>query len=347
MKTIEILKADQSERIYQFLLQQPKALLYCSPRYVALVSDYLQAEYFWLALSENHQLTALLPVMVATGKFGPVYNSLAYYGSNGGVIDSAASPANKQTLIDEFYRLADEAGACSATIITNPLNEDAELYDRVIDCDYKDQRVGQITLLDGVVDEHTLLAKFESPRPRNIRKAIKSGVQVSQTVNPQAIDALYAIHVENMQKIGGLAKEKAFFDRLPVYMQQGDWAIFEARVGEEIAASLLVFYFNQTVEYFTPVVKQEFRDTQALSLVVFEAMLDAVKRGFTKWNWGGTWLTQDGVYQFKKKWGTTDFPYYYYTKLFNQAVLSSNREELLREYKGFFVLPFVAIAGDE
>ncbi|MEC9261994.1 MAG: peptidoglycan bridge formation glycyltransferase FemA/FemB family protein [Pseudomonadota bacterium] len=346
MNRIEILKRDQSERIYHFLARQPKALLYCSPRYVALVSDYLQADYFWLALCKDCKLTALLPVMVATGKFGPVYNSLAYYGSNGGVIDSADSFSNKQILIDQFYCLAEEAGACSATIITNPLNEDTQIYDEITKCDYKDQRVGQITSLEGIVDEQSLLAKFESPRPRNIRKAIKSGVQVSQSVKPEAIDALYAIHVENMQKIGGLAKEKAFFDRLTVYMQQGDWAIFEARVGGDISASLLVFYFNQTVEYFTPVVKQEFRDTQSLSLVIFEAMLDAVKRGFKKWNWGGTWLTQDGVYQFKKKWGTTDYPYFYYTKVFNEAVLATSREELLGEYKGFFVLPFSVLSRD-
>lgn len=347
MNTIDILKADHIERIYQFLVQQPKALLYCSPRYVALVSDYLKADYFWLALCDDEQIIALLPVMVTIGKFGPVYNSLAYYGSNGGVIDSTDSPSNKQTLIAAFYRLAEETGACSATIITNPLYQDASLYENFISYDYRDQRTGQITLLDNVTDADSLMRRFESPRPRNIRKAIKSQVRVTRSNNRAAVESLYAIHIENMQNIGGLAKEKAFFDRLADYMQQDDWAIYEARVGDDTAASLLVLYFNHTVEYFTPVVKQEFRETQALSLVIFEAMLDAAKSGFNKWNWGGTWLTQDGVYQFKKKWGTTDYPYFYYTRVFNEAVLSSNREELLREYKGFFVLPFDVLSRDE
>ena len=31
-------------------------------------------------------------------------------------------------------------------------------------------------------------------------------------------------------------------------------------------------------------------------------MASAAKRGMTRWNWGGTWLSQDGVYRFKKGW---------------------------------------------
>ena len=104
---------------------------------------------------------------------------------------------------------------------------------------------------------------------------------------------------------------------------------------------MLIFYFNGTVEYFTPVIRPEFRHTQALALVIYEAMKDAVQEKACKlWNWGGTWLSQGGVYDFKKRWGTEDYPYYYYTKVFNQELLKVNSKDLLDEYAGFYVLPF-------
>ena len=118
------------------------------------------------------------------------------------------------------------------------------------------------------------------------------------------------------------------------------WSIYVGSKDGVPVSALLLFYFNGTVEYFTPVIKSEHRNTQALALVIFQAMKDAVKnRGCKNWNWGGTWLSQTGVYDFKKRWGTTDYPYYYYTKLFNEEVKSSSKDTMQR-LPGFFVLPF-------
>ena len=69
-------------------------------------------------------------------------------------------------------------------------------------------------------------------------------------------------------------------------------------------------------------------------------MLDAIEHGYKNWNWGGTWLSQEGVYNFKKKWGTSDYPYYYYTKIFNEELLTLSPDYLVNNYRGFFVLPF-------
>jgi len=43
---------------------------------------------------------------------------------------------------------------------------------------------------------------------------------------------------------------------------------------------------------------------------------------------------------FKKKWGTTDYPYYYYTRIFDASLKTRSRQELLEGYQGFFLLPF-------
>ena len=129
-------------------------------------------------------------------------------------------------------------------------------------------------------------------------------------------------------------------------MPEDTWSIHLATMEGQPIAALLLFYFNKTVEYFTPVILAEHRGTQALALVIFEAMKDAMLRGYDNWNWGGTWLSQGGVYDFKKRWGTSEHTYYYFTQVFNQDVLSLSKAVLVKDYLGFYVVPFDALKGE-
>src|SRR5690606_25876230 len=101
--------------------------------------------------------------------------------------------------------------------------------------------------------------------------------------------------------------------------------------GEKIAA-LLLFYYNKTVEYFTPAVVEKYRNLQPTALIIYQAMLDAHKQGYSNWNWGGTWLSQGGVYDFKKKWGTTEYRYFYYTNVIDETLYTSTKEYLLEKF---------------
>ena len=110
-------------------------------------------------------------------------------------------------------------------------------------------------------------------------------------------------------------------------------------------AAILVFFFNRTVEYYTPVVRKEYRDTQAISAVIFRAMCDASVQGYAWWNWGGTWLSQEGVYRFKSRWGTKDMPYRYFTSVHNPEILKVSPAELLAWYPSFFTVPFSVLTA--
>lgn len=90
-----------------------------------------------------------------------------------------------------------------------------------------------------------------------------------------------------MAQINGIAKSDRFFNLIPQIFEYGkDYKIYTGFLNNEPIAALLIFYFNKTVEYFTPVVVENYRSYQALSLVIYEAMKDAVKDGYEWWNWG-------------------------------------------------------------
>lgn len=119
-----------------------------------------------------------------------------------------------------------------------------------------------------------------------------------------------------------------------------DYNIYIAKLNGEKIGALLLFYYNETVEYFTPAAVSEYRNVQALPLIVYQAMCEANQKGFKWWNWGGTWLTQDGVYKFKNKFGAVDKEYKYFIKVNNQDIYNSTKEELLSEYENFYTIPF-------
>ncbi len=149
------------------------------------------------------------------------------------------------------------------------------------------------------------------------------------------------IHKENMAAIGGKPKPDRFFALVERhFLPETDYNIYTASKNGRLIAGLLVFYFNRTVEYFTPVVEAEFRNLQPLSLLIYHAMIEAAQRGLTWWNWGGTWVTQEGVYRFKKRWGTIDKEYTYYTKINNPDIYKKTKEDLLRHYDYFYVIDF-------
>jgi hypothetical protein len=340
MLTVDVLFDQGGQDIHDYLLRNEKSLLYANPRFIGLVAEHLFAQSVWLLARRNGELVGVLPYLIKAGPLGAVFNSLAYFGSNGGVIQHNIDDEAKSALVDTFYSQALINKACSATLITNPLEQDAQFYNDAIDYDHRDERIGQITHFGNVGSEDDLLKLFEDPRPRNIRRAIKEGVTIEKSQSHEAVDFLFRTHEQNIHAIGGLSKDKAFFDEISKHMQNHEWAIFTAYLNGKPVAALLLFYFNRTVEYFTPATVEIYRGCQPLSLAIYRAMLDAVEHGFVNWNWGGTWLSQGGVYDFKKRWGTRDYPYFYYTKIFNSDVTQQSTQFLLEHYKGFFVIPF-------
>ncbi|MBT5715965.1 MAG: peptidoglycan bridge formation glycyltransferase FemA/FemB family protein [Opitutae bacterium] len=343
---IERIDGCGDDELKDYVLSNPRSLLYSSPDYLRLISEHLNAESGWLVARNAREIQGVLPVAKCNGSLGPVFNSFAYYGSNGAVVQRDADEDAKTALIHAFYADAKDAGACSATIINNPLEQDGEFYAANANHDYLDERIGQITHFPDSKEGDDLFAMFSNPRPRNIRKAIKDGVEVSASNDQSSLEFLYNVHFENMQRIGGLGKSWDFFEKVKSLMPEDTWSIHLATMEGQPIAALLLFYFNKTVEYFTPVILAEHRGTQALALVIFEAMKDAMLRGYDNWNWGGTWLSQGGVYDFKKRWGTSEHTYYYFTQVFNQDVLSLSKAVLVKDYLGFYVVPFDALKGE-
>ncbi len=342
-----------SEELYEeytsFLKSTEHSLFYVSLSYKLFLEKLLgcKSAYF-LAIDLKDKVVGSFPVMIKKNQIiGNIANSLPYYGSNGGILLDSSKPRDEQQnirmkLLHTVERYVQEQNCVASTFVTSPFEREQKWFKDNYTYDFIDQRIGQITPLPRNTEKLSgqLLKMFENPRPRNIRKAIKSRVTFHVSYKPADLEFLCETHQQNISAIGGLYKTDNFFSLLPEMFDKKEYQIYIAEKDGERIAGLLLFYFNKTVEYFTPAIKERFRTFQPVCLLIFEAMKDAVQKGYRYWNWGGTQLSQEGVYNFKKKWGTKDYLYFYYTKIYDQSILQHSKAELIEQYPNFYVAPF-------
>ncbi len=336
-----LLDSSNEDAYRQFLADQDTSLVYHSLGYREVIREVAGGipEYH-LAIDNSGAIRAALPLFRKEGPSGTVYNSLPFFGSNGGPIGCDGTAIN--LLFNHYNELISGDSVASATLIESPFNP---IEASAIKHNMQDHRIGQITPLprsDGT--EEALMSILHQKTRNMVRKAQKSGVLVS--IDNGAFPFLRQTHKENMSVIGGQQKSPAFFSAVRDNLAEGtEWQIYIAQWEGQVISACLFLYHNRTVEYFVPVVKEAFRNMQPLSLIIFEAMLDAASLGFRWWNWGGTWVSQDGVHRFKKRWGTIEKPYRYFVSLNRRNILDSPVDEILASYASYYVVPFAQLTS--
>jgi hypothetical protein len=327
--------AEQDESaLRQFVATHPDGLVYYTPQYrrflLAVLGPSCRCAYrvAW----SGEEPTGILPLMAFDAPFGRVLNSLPFFGSNGGVL--AADAASEQMLRREYERLTRAPDVACATWISHPMHS----YD-VPSHDYEDERIAQWTVIPDGANRETVMALAEASARRNFSKAERLGVTVRES--PAELPFLEEVHRQNMAAIGGRAKPHSFFEELPRTMEFGrDWTLYVAALAGRPIAALLLFMMGRTTEYVMPAIVESEREVQPTAALIATAMIDAARRGRTLWNWGGTWLTQNSVYRFKRKWGAREQRYRYYTTLNDRSLLHSTAADLGAACPDFYTVPF-------
>jgi hypothetical protein len=277
--------------------------------------------------------------------------SLPFFGSNGGVVEHQGNRQVWVQLLNAFRSLAVEKQCVTSTIIASPFLDKPRWYQSILDMEEpSDYRTGQVSLLpaSGGDKARDLLESYHPFTRRMIRKAKNKGVRVNQQNDRESLEFLETVHRENMTSKGGAIKPADFFRSFPLIFRPGeDYTVWVARKDGNMIAALLLFYYHRTVEYYLPAILPRYRSLQAQSLIVYRAMTDAASRGYQYWNWGGTWPSQSGVYDFKKRWNTRDYRYYYYNEVLDSRILGCTEQRVRSAFPYGYVVPYSRLREEE
>lgn len=306
-------------------------------------------ENYLLARVDN-EVVAALPMFVQEDDEGAVLNSLPFFGSHGGIIWRHSFNEDVEAgLATEIRKLQRTTRAKSLTIIESPLHTEVTLGSRVNQT-HSDTRVAQISHLPRVaVGESTqdvIMRHLPSKVRNTIRKALRYEPLILEGEGEELMRVLFEMHHSEMCSRSRRGKDWSAFRSITQSFDYGeDYRIYLAREGSEWTAALLVFFFKDFVEYFTPVIDEKFRSQEPLTALIFRAMVDAIgERRSTRWNWGGTWKSQEGVYRFKKRWGAQDYPYRYLVSWSGDVPPTIQQiSTWIDRYPNFYYFPYDAI----
>ena len=341
---VKALSIDYEKKYMDYVNQKRESLMYYSLKYRDFISEILddRSEYL-IAIDESDEVVGCMPVFFReNAETGVVANSLPYYGGHGGML--ADDDEVRVALLEKYMEVVRTKGCVAATIIGSPLENLDEIYKRVFKPDFIDERIELMTYFpyeSGPSFEESLMQIYHYKERNSIRKAQKNDIIVEVDNSDDAVTFLHTVHTENMKAVGGQPKSLTSFRLIKKLFAAGeDYDIFVARRAGERIAALLVFYFNGTVEYYTPAIVAQYRNLQPLALIIYVAMNESMKKAMKKWNWGGTGLSQKSLYDFKSKWGTTESRYYYYTRVWDDSIMKMARSDLVKAYTNYYVYPF-------
>jgi hypothetical protein len=330
------LRTEDEAQYTRFLAACPGSTVYHSLAYRDLLVAMLAPNVEYVLAWRGREIVGLLPLMGKAGPAGTVLNSLPFFGSHGDIL--AVDEEARGALVTWFLDRLQKQDVAAATIIANPFAPASA--SNWSDSSSSDERISQWTPLPEGPNAHsTLLEMIDGSARRNVRKAETAGVTVRE--EPTAFEFLEDTHRLNMAEIGGRPKPASFFTAIPqVLRPKHDYRLYVAEQAGEPVAAVLLFYFGQFVEYITPVTRPGSRELQPTAAILYRAMCDAIDEGRRIWNWGGTWLTQDGVYRFKRKWGAHETRYRYTTFVRSPELLRMTQEALVMHYPFFYAFPF-------
>jgi FemAB-related protein (PEP-CTERM system-associated) len=239
----------------------------------------------------------------------------------------AADDATAHQLLDQAVELGQKHRARYVELRTGPSTLLDERPDFVANDNYVSWR---LALAPG---EEKVWSGVEKPVQRQVRKSRKLGVTIRFAQQREDMDVYHGLHVGTRSgKHGMPAQPRAFFRGLwDRFATDGTvQTLFAEHEGRTIAGMVL-FASGDTVHYAYGASEEQSLHLAPNNLLMWESMAWATSKGYQFFDMGRTARDNQGLMEFKRKWGATaePLPYYYWPHVAGLASTS----ETSRKYQ--------------
>ena len=326
---------------------------YHSAENLEILTTVTGADINFIAAYDNNRLSGGIVYAVQPGPLGDVVNCLTYFGSYCDALVTGDAPRGTEELV--YAKLIEQCRGIDSlclNVITSPFADTLhhEKVKEYLSPTFIDKRRCQISCLPEYNGENReqysekIMSMFQGRARTAYRKILKSDFEYRRCSTEQEVRQFAQIHKANIEAKGGQFKTMDFFLKVFEMSQSKPETAEVAAMFDKgkLIAGIVLFCFNDTVEYHTTCLLDEYRSIGPLNRIIVEKMIDAGMAGYRFWNFGGTWKTQEGVYLFKKSFGAGDRNYYYYTVFFRdvEQIKQMSPKEILKGYPFCYVIPF-------
>lgn len=290
-----------------------------------------------------------LPLYLFHGPAGSVLTSIPQAGPLGGVFQRAGESPGPvyQALLTEAVRIAAARECIALTLITNPFTDDLQLYEQHLQPDLVFENFTQVVDLRNVIRNGEWILPNNSERNpgRTIKKAKAAGLMSRLSEDAGEFDRWYAIHQRRHTELGLTPLRRGLLERIHSLLRpRGNAFLQMVMTGDEIAAGCLYVHHRDVCDAFIMSMHSDHGAKAPNYLLMEQAMFTMARREIRYLNWQSSPRRGDGVYNFKKQWGSEERLYYFVTKLFGrkERILALGADGVRSGYPGHYVVPFSA-----
>jgi len=155
--------------------------------------------------------------------------------------------------------------------------------------------------------EEEIFKRFSETTRRNIRKAIKEGIQTSIDYDLNSLNEFYRLNCITRKKHGLPPQPKSFIIKIFQYLIKSKNAfIISAKYKGDTIASAIYIHFGEKAYYKYGASDERFQNLRPNNLVMWEAIKHFNDRNFNTFHFGRTEFANDGLRRFKLGWGTVE-----------------------------------------
>ncbi len=170
--------------------------------------------------------------------------------------------------------------------------------------------------LDITKKEEELLKNMRKTTRHEIKKAIALGIKIASSINPKDIRDFYELQVQTAKRQKFVPFSYEFlYEQFKVLSQNGKALLYSTEFKNKVLAYAFIIFYGKEAVYHYGTGTEEGRKYPGAYLIQWEAILEAKKRGMTRYNfWGVSPIDKpdhrfSGLSLFKRGFGGKDLEY--------------------------------------
>jgi hypothetical protein len=296
------------------------------------------------------EVAAGLPLYFFKSELGSIATSVPQAGPMGGVFcRPGLSAKDREEAYADLLRVAVELARtrnCIAlSLITNPLESDIDLYRRHLAPDLTLENFTQCGPVSRAVRDGTFVLPDNDQRNpgRTIRKSRAAGLSGLVSDDPAMFERWLTIHRVRHRSLGLTPLPDALLRGIFSVLVPQRRAFLQLAVrGDDIASGCLFIHHKRVCDAFMMSMDPAFSTYAPNYILTQEGLLTMARRELVWFNWQSSAQRENGVYKFKKQWGSDEYLYFYVTRLFVpvEQIIARGRSAVAGAFSGHYVVPF-------
>lgn len=169
---------------------------------------------------------------------------------------------------------------------------------------------------------------LRKPVQQQIKKAQKLGVEVHPAQKREEMEIYYKLHLQTRTKRHGMpAQSREYFLQLwDVFVVSGAAQLLLAEYRGTAIAGIILLTYGKTIHYAYGASDEQYLHLAGNNLLFWNAITWGCRQGYKKFDFGRTARDNEGLMEFKRRWGAIKepLPYYYYPQTAGLAATSES-----------------------